>query len=84
MSYAIRVIGAIGIVACFMNWEIVSVISLSILAVMLVFYLVRYGTLVQILHIHEKRKTLEYKGSRFSFKDPLRVIVPLVRGRRHG
>ena len=52
-------------------------ISLAILAVLLGYYLYRYGSLVQILHAHEKLESLEYTGSRYSFKDPLRVSVPL-------
>lgn len=77
MTYAIRIIGITGILCCLLNQAVIAWISLAILAVLLGYYLYRYGSLVQILHAHERLESLEYTGSRYSFKDPLRVSVPL-------
>lgn len=77
MTYAIRIIGITGILCCAFNQAIIALISLAILAVLLGYYLYKYGTLVQILHAYEKKESLKYSGSRYSFKDPLRVSVPL-------
>ena len=77
MTYMIRVVGVAGIICCFTNLALGALASLAFLAILLGYYLYKYGTLVQILHAHEKKDMLESKGSRYSFKEPLTVSVPL-------
>ena len=65
--------------ACLFNIVWLAGLCLAVLAAALIYYLHRYGELVRLLHLHEKEEKLTYRGSRYSFKDPLIVKIPKVR-----
>lgn len=79
MTYFKSILGIIGAGACLFNIVWLAGLCLAVLAAALVYYLHRYGELVRLLHFHEKEKKLTYRGSRYSFKDPLIVKIPKVR-----
>lgn len=79
MTYLKNAIGFIGVSACIFNFVWVAAVCLVLLAVSLTYYTMKYGDLVRVLHDHEKKETLTYTGSRYSFKDPLVVTIPQVR-----
>nr|WP_300306927.1 hypothetical protein [uncultured Anaerostipes sp.] len=79
MTYFKSILGIIGAGACLFNIVWLAGLCLAVLAAALVYYLNRYGELVRLLHFHEKEKKLTYRGSRYSFKDPLIVKIPKVR-----
>lgn len=76
VTYMKTIIGAVGVVACLFNVIWLSGICLAIIAGALIYYICRYGDLVQVLHNFERNNALEYKGSQYSFKNPLVVTIP--------
>lgn len=79
VTYIKNVLGFGGVGACFLNYVWVAGICLVSLAILLGYYLHRYGDLIHALRIGEKENSLEYTGSRYSFKNPLHVMVPIAR-----
>lgn len=78
-TYAKNILGFGGVGACMLNQVWLAAFSLLSLAIMLGYYLYRYGDLVRALRISEKCNQLEYTGSKYSFKHPLHVRVPVAR-----
>lgn len=79
MTYLKNILGFGGVAACFLNLFWIAAVSLLILALLLGYYLHRYGDLIKALRIQEKADLLEYEGSRYSFKDPLVVCLPMAK-----
>ena len=79
VTYTKNILGFCGLTACFLNSIWIAGICLSALAILLGYYLYRYGDLVQALRKSEKDEKLEYEGSRYSFKNPLIVSIPAAR-----
>ena len=77
-TYAKNLIGFGGVAACFLNFVWLAAICLTLLAAMLGYYLYRHGDLIKVLRMNERDHKLEYTGSRYSFSDPLMVIVPVT------
>ena len=75
MTYVKNFFGIVGVVACLLNIFWLAGVCLTVLAVSLIYYLIRYGDLVKYLHDREVRKQLDYSGSQYSFKDPLVVTI---------
>lgn len=69
----------IGVIACLFNVIWLAAICLAIIAISLIIYMHHYGDLIKLLHDHERNKSLKYKGSQYSFKNPLVVTIPMVR-----
>ncbi len=82
MTYLTKIIGFLGVMFCFTNLLIPAIICLSSLALLLAYYLFKHGTLVQLLHSQERIQKLDYYGSRYSFKNPLVVSIPLPKSLR--
>lgn len=78
-TYLKNILGFGGVAACLLNYVVLAVICLISLAMLLSYYLYRYGDLVKALRISEKENMLEYTGSRYSFKNPLNVMIPIAR-----
>lgn len=79
MTYFTKILGVMGVVFCFLNMILPAFTCLGILAILLGYYLYKHGSLVQILHAQERLEKLHYTGSRYSFKNPLIVTIPLPR-----
>lgn len=79
MTYVKNLLGFGGVGACVLNQVWIAGICLLALALLLGYYLYRYGDLVRALRVHEKDNRLEYAGSRYSFRNPLIVFIPVNR-----
>ena len=77
-TYVKNILGFGGVAACLLNYVWIAGICLISLAVLLGYYLHKYGDLIKALRISEKNNLLEYTGSRYSFKHPLHVVVPVT------
>ncbi|MEG0470635.1 MAG: hypothetical protein RR562_12075, partial [Longicatena sp.] len=77
-TYMKNIVGFGGVIACLLNYVWIATICLGSLAILLAYYLHRHGDLVKALRISEKNNALEYTGSRYSFKHPLNVLVPVA------
>lgn len=78
-TYAKNTLGFGGVIACMFNQVWLAALCLLLLVGMLSYYLYRYGDLIRALRNSEKQNQLEYTGSRYSFKHPLHVFVPVAR-----
>lgn len=77
MTYIKNILGFGGLLACLLNQVWIASFCLLSLAILLGVYLYRYGDLVRALRVHEKNNEMNYKGSRYSFRNPLVVLVPV-------
>lgn len=78
-TYIKNSLGTVGVCACFLNYFWIAGFCLISLAVYLGYYLNRHGDLIHVLRLSEKDQVLEYTGSRYSFKHPLKVVIPIDR-----
>lgn len=76
ITYLKNILGFGGVIACLFNIVWIAVLCLSLLAILLGVYLYRYGDLIRALRIQERNNNMKYEGSRYSFSNPLVVLVP--------
>ena len=74
MFYLRNITAAVGIVACFLNQTIVATISLAILVVLLGRFIFKEEKIIKEIK-EQDSKTISYIGSKYSFKEPLTIII---------
>ena len=77
ITYLKSFLGFGGLLACLFNKVWLAALCLLFLAILLSVYLYRYGDLVRALRIQEKNNNMIYEGSRYSFRHPLVVLIPV-------
>lgn len=75
ITYLKNMLGILGLFSCGINNWLIASICLLVLIFLLGYYLFKYGNFIQKLRFYEKNYRIEYKGSKYSFKNPLIINV---------
>lgn len=77
MFYFRNITAIIGVIACLLNQILIATISLIILAFLLVRFLVKEDDIIKEIKLqsNENYPKISYLGSKYSFKNPLTIII---------
>jgi hypothetical protein len=77
MFYLRNITATVGIVACFLNQTIIATIALTILGFLLFRFLFKEEEIIKEIKEQSRKKseTIIYSGNKYSFKDPLTIII---------